>query len=367
LSNTAPNAVRATAKAEFLYAPAASDKIQAFAIDRATGAVSEVAGSPFRCAAGRGKYPVGNIAVDPAARFVYCSSTKTDKIVGYTIETSTGALTPIAGSSFTDPNGAPTVLAITPDATHLYVEHETYPSETNKISGYSIDPTTGALSLLPGSPFSNGDEATFSMIVAPSGKSLYISENRMNGSIAGFTIDPASGNLTSIQGSPYPAAPNVRGLAIGSRGRYLYVPGSANMGTTPDFIIGYIINSENGSLGALPYYDVSGDVGAVAVRPSGQYLYAPYSSGNQAFILALAVDRESGTYHQIHGSPFGARKAQYPAVAMVDPRGKFLYVTSKNHLGAYAIDQRNGRLSRIAGSPFDTGRFTGQMTIASPK
>lgn len=111
LSNTAPNAVRATAKAEFLYAPAGSDKIRAFAIDRATGAVGEVATSPYSCAAGRGKYPVGNIAVDPAARFLYCSSTKTDKIVGYTIDAATGALTRIAGSPFTDPNGAPTVLA----------------------------------------------------------------------------------------------------------------------------------------------------------------------------------------------------------------------------------------------------------------
>jgi 6-phosphogluconolactonase len=254
----------------------------------------------------------------------------------------------------------------TPDATHLYVEHETYQSETNEISGYSIDPTTGALSLLAGSPFPNGADGAFSMIVAPSGKFLYISENRMNGSVAGFTIDSVSGNLTSIQGSPYAAAPNVRGLAIGSRGRYLYVPGSVNMATAPNFIIGYSINSENGSLAALPYYDVSGNVGAVAVTPSGQYLYAPYSSGNQAFILALAVDRESGTYRQIHGSPFEARQAKYPAVATVDPSGRFLYVSSKNRLGAYAIDQRNGRLSRIARSPFDTGHFTGQMTIASP-
>jgi 6-phosphogluconolactonase len=215
-------------------------------------------------------------------------------------------------------------------------------------------------------PAPNGADGAFNMIVAPSGKFLYTSENRMNGSVSGFTIDSVSGNLTSIQGSPYAAAPNVRGLAIGSRDRYLYVPGSVNMATAPNFIIGYTINSENGALAALSYYDVSGNVGAVAVTPSGQYLYAAYSSGKQAFILALAVDRESETYHQIHGSPFEARQAEYPALSAVDPSGRFLYVSGKNRLGAYAIDQRDGRLSRIAGSPFDTGRFTGQMVIASP-
>jgi 6-phosphogluconolactonase len=72
-----------------------SDNVSAFTINTATGALREIAGSPF--VAGDQPY---SVTVDPSGKFVYVANRASYNVSAFTINTATGALTEIAGSPF---------------------------------------------------------------------------------------------------------------------------------------------------------------------------------------------------------------------------------------------------------------------------
>lgn len=107
----------------FAYVPnGSSNNISAYSVNAASGALTPVPGSPFAAGAG----PFG-AAVSPSQRFLYvsnyacqsgCSAPST--VSGYSIDASTGVLTPVPGSPF--PAGiGPHSIAIAPDGRFLYV------------------------------------------------------------------------------------------------------------------------------------------------------------------------------------------------------------------------------------------------------
>jgi DNA-binding beta-propeller fold protein YncE len=69
------------------------------------------------------------------------------------------------------------------------------------VTGYKIDPTTGALTAIAGSPFAAG-ETPISVAVDPTGKFAYVANIDSN-DVSGFAIDPTTGALTAISGSPF--------------------------------------------------------------------------------------------------------------------------------------------------------------------
>ena len=74
----------------------------------------------------------------------------------------------------------------------------------NVVNGYTIDATTGTLTLISGSPFVAGSGVD-SLTVDPSGKFAYVANGGSN-NISGYTIDANTGALTPIPGSPWPGA-----------------------------------------------------------------------------------------------------------------------------------------------------------------
>ena len=83
-----------------------------YAIERSTGSLTQVSGSPFPT----GRIPVA-VAVDPSGKFVYTADTAVlptgiSYISGFALDATTGALTPVPGSPF--PAGVnPNDIAIT--------------------------------------------------------------------------------------------------------------------------------------------------------------------------------------------------------------------------------------------------------------
>jgi 6-phosphogluconolactonase (cycloisomerase 2 family) len=82
--------------------------VSGFSIDRKTGALTPVPGSPF-AAGGNPR----SVAVDPTAQFVYVTNERDNTVSGYSIDRKTGALTPVPGSPFAAGN-TPISVAITP-------------------------------------------------------------------------------------------------------------------------------------------------------------------------------------------------------------------------------------------------------------
>ena len=146
--------------------------------------------------------------VDPPAHFLYVPmgspGTELYQIMG-------GALVD-AGTIPPQGNGGAVYITITPADTFAYIS-----DGLSGVAGYSVNATTGGLTPLAGSPFTAG-VGTSALAMTPNGKFLYVASTP---SITGFTIN-SDGSLTSV-GSPvtFPAPPLA--MSIDPTGSYLYV------------------------------------------------------------------------------------------------------------------------------------------------
>jgi lactonase family protein with 7-bladed beta-propeller len=93
-------------------------------------------------------------------------------------------------------------------STQQYVYLSSPASSSSLVSGFGKSSQTGALSLVPGSPFSERLEGGL-VAIDGLGKFLFVL-NPQSDDISMFQIDPASGALSEVPGSPFavPAAIN---------------------------------------------------------------------------------------------------------------------------------------------------------------
>jgi 6-phosphogluconolactonase (cycloisomerase 2 family) len=89
-------------------------------------------------------------------------------------------------------------------------------SAANQIAAFSIDRETGAITPVPGSPFSAGDGPAVLLLA----NHFLYAVNWTGGDINGYSIDPGSGALTPVPGSPFGS--NSATLAADPSGKYLY-------------------------------------------------------------------------------------------------------------------------------------------------
>lgn len=222
---------------KFLFVPQHNtDQVAAFTINSA-GQLTAVPGSPF--ATITGGFPVQSI-VDPSGKYLYVSNglDPLGRISAYTISTN-GMLAAIPGSPFTTlVNGGPNGLAIHPNGNFLYIAM-TGSSTTagTQVVGQVINPSSGALSPIPGSPFTAGNQPS-GVAIDPAGKFLFVT-NTMDNTVSAFTIDSSSGALTPVTGSPFMTGPmsNPFMMAINPAGTLLFVV-NANSTSISAFGIG---------------------------------------------------------------------------------------------------------------------------------
>ena len=158
---TSPQGIQVTPDSKFVVvANQGANNVSVFSLDSTSGAMTEVAGSPF--ATGQQPDPV---AIDPApwqgyfvsggpspsAKFVFVGNTGGNSLSAYTIDSS-GVLTPVAGTPIAlGTNAQPSSIAVDPSGKFVYVS-----IVPKQIAGFSVDQTTGALTPISGSPFSLG-------------------------------------------------------------------------------------------------------------------------------------------------------------------------------------------------------------------
>ena len=155
------------------------------------------------------------VVADPSGKFLYVSDFENATIEAFTINRSSGLLTPIGSpvSAGSPPDAGG--LAIHPAGKFLYVTL----MNSGGVAGFSIDPVTGALSPIPGASIPAGNTPV-QAIVDFSGKFLYVSNlNDSLGAISGYSIDPTTGDLTPIPGSPFPTQAGFPGPAVSQSGQ----------------------------------------------------------------------------------------------------------------------------------------------------
>jgi YVTN family beta-propeller protein len=135
-----------------------------------------------------------SIAADPTGKFTYAANNNSNNVSGYTIDATTGVLTEITGSPF-EAGSNPSCIALDPSGKFVYVTN----SGSDNVSAYTIDANTGALTELDESPFSLGSQPE-SITVDPTGNFAYIVMSDNN--ISTYEIDAISGSLIEVAGSP---------------------------------------------------------------------------------------------------------------------------------------------------------------------
>jgi 6-phosphogluconolactonase len=328
---------------KFAYvANESSNTISAYAINASTGALVQIAGSPF---AATGTGPVA-VAVDPNGAYLYAANNASNTVSVYAIDAATGALTAV-GQPVGSGNG-PFAVLVEPSNQFLFVINKT----DNNVSVFETG-SGGSLTSIGGSPFSVGSEPT-SLATDPGGNFLYVTDYMQN-AVGVFSIEPGGGALAAIGGSPFSAGSGALSVAIDPAGTFAYVANE-----TGHSVSMYSLNDATGALAALSGSPLAlgSQAESVAVDPSGKFLLVS-TSGNE--LLSYAITPASGALTAVSAVGTGT----FPLNVVVNPQGTFAYVANANSadISVYAINATTGALAQVAGSPFAAGDVPRSIAI----
>jgi 6-phosphogluconolactonase (cycloisomerase 2 family) len=348
------------AQSRFVYANNdvfSANTVSGFSAD-SNGVLTEIAGSPFVTGgggAGGGALGAARITV-VGGKFLYASNGGSHNISAFSINPATGALTPVAGSPFSDGASAgfgDISLAASPDGQFLFAG---VASNTTVVT-FSIG-TDGSLTELSSAMVM---EPPAGMKVSADGNYLAVALPNFGifGAVAMFGI-AADGSLTMINGAPLQGTGPMGSLSdvdMDCAGGYVFAGTLTGGPATVDvFSIGTggVLSPASGS----PFSAGPGTNSIVAIlSPNDKFLFT--SDQGDGLITVFSVN--SGVLSAITGSPFAAGGGGMPAGMATDQGGTVLYVAgSPNLIHTFTISA-NGALTEATGSPFSTNQTGGLL------
>lgn len=359
----------ALAPPKFLYATEyAAGRIAEYKVNALTGSLT--ATSQGSAAAHFG--PV-DIASDHWGTHLYVANQGSHDVSAYVINRSSGNLSQVAGSPFALV-GTGARVAVTPTNKFVYVTSTTNKGGSRGINAFAVQ-SDGSLKPVPGTPFDTA--ALGAIAITPNGKYLYAAEIPQ-GNVGAFVINQTSGALTPVAGSPFavprPACSDCfvespSDLGVDASGTFLYGTLASNSA-----VAGFHINGTTGSLSNISgspwaqgqFNSINGnpqDPMRLSVDPSDRFVYTADDESNAYGVFKL--NRSSGvlTFVDLIGNQSNAflQGLCVPYTVNVDPSGTFVYsegITSNlcapggNAMIGFSMNQFNGNLLSVPGSPF---------------
>jgi 6-phosphogluconolactonase (cycloisomerase 2 family) len=291
-----------------------SQDVNVYQIDHDNGGLTQTVESPVQVPQYGNLHPTA-IIVDAKGRFVYVANGNfglSGEIAGFKLDRNSGKLTLIPGSPFKmkDSVYGPVwgrYLTVEQTGNYLYTsDGGSANAFAGSVSGFSIDQNTGALTELVNSPFTaNGPKGTPAgpedIIVDPGNKHVYTANSES--SISGWTIDASNGELTELPGSPW-TDPTLDQHA-------LYSPASIAIDAQDNYLFGLDSGGEQISI-----WSVDASTGAVTFQRdehNGQITPDPQDKmrvvpGSSCMVTsgadAIAFDPSTGVTTIVPGSPF---------------------------------------------------------------
>lgn len=266
-----------------------------------------------------GSFPTA-AAIDPAGKFLYVTFTfqsgfttalpGAGGIAVFPIAADNSLGTPLTQSANTGLNP----MGIVASGQFVYVIDQD-PATTLNLLGYSVNSTTGSLTPLPGVTINPGNTTStgFQIGATPAGiledaslKHLYVTD-QLGNRVVGYSI-AANGVPTQISNGIATTDAGPAGLTIEASGKFMYI---ANV--TAGTISGYTFGTNGEPIRSTVAGSVQSGTGTNCVTtigaPSSQdpshalYLYA--SNNLTSNVTGEQVSTVDGSLKQIQGTPFG--------------------------------------------------------------
>lgn len=335
-----------------------TSNVSGFAVNPTDGKLTSIpaSGSPWAT----GINPK-SIAVDPAVKFAYVANNGSNNVSIFSIS-SIGALTNIGSGSPIAAGSQPASVAVDPLGRYVYVANGNAAAST--ISAYTMDSSTGRLTPIAGSPFAATGISPASIAIDPTGKFVYVANfgsSALPGSISIYSIDAGTsgghvpgalisqGSITTTVDSPTSII-----VTASAAGTFAHV---ANFGN--DSLTSYSVNTSNGALTSTsPSIALSGGTSptSVVAEPNGKFVYATNlslpSNGNvAAFSIGQAISNGGALTALSGASATSTLTGGGPYSVAADPSGKFIYAIQSvnNQIAAFSINATTGALAPIAG------------------
>jgi 6-phosphogluconolactonase (cycloisomerase 2 family) len=287
--------------------------------------------------------------------YLYVANSNNTFFAGFGVA-STGALSVLSGSPYNNSVAAES-LAVNPGNTFLYA------GTTAGIFVYLIN-SNGSITVQNGGSVAADDMVATAMQVDATGNYLLavgISTAQQVQAIAIYTIDTSTGLLTPVTGSPLalytgnastPTVVAPTGLLITPNNAYVY----ASLGALG---VQVLTLGSGGALaaGATPTLlfpfskSTSPSDQGTASDPNSQFLFvAEINTGLRVFSIG-----SGGSLSEVSGSPYAAGTG--PTAVDLDATGSYVYVANKgsNNISAFTLTAASGKLTAVAGSPFSSG------------
>jgi 6-phosphogluconolactonase len=337
------------ARGDVLYVAAGEGDLHAFRIDTTTGRLTLVPGTPLAL----GTFPRA-MAIVPSGPFAYVIGAFPDVVVGFAIDPANGSPAPLAGSPFAVSGLGPIAVVTDGLGRFLYVGN----NNSQDISAYAIA-SSGELTAVPGEPFPVvGVVGSGSIASDPLGRFLYLTSGAITAAFSVFRIDPATGALAHVPGSPFPIEPGPNVIAADPSGRFVYV-----INEQTELISAYAVGATSGVPSPIPGSPFSAGPRPLTVStdPQGRFVFVGNFPGG---VSVFSADATTGALTAVPGSPFST--GFQPNALQVTSTGRHLYVADpQGFLGppggvggvwGHLIDPSTGSMSVVAGSPFTAGR-----------
>ncbi len=282
--------------------------------------------------------------------FAYVANSASASLSGFTVDTSTGALTAMTGLPALGANAAATPNALDSDTNGNFL-FVALAVASNNLVGFAINHTTGALTAVPGSPYTVGGGALRGVTLDPTDRFLYIVDSVSN--VQAFTVNSTTGQLTPV-GTAQAVGGVASGILIDPSGQFVYVP-------FPTGIATFSINSDGSLAPQTPVTTASGCAAfqSVIVEPTDHFLFAVdgQTTGN---VCGFQIGA-SGVLTAL--SPVTTAADNTPVALAADPTGQFLFVADKgsNKMSEFAI-ANTGALTQFNGSPVNVGTAPDALT-----
>jgi len=203
------------------------------------------------------------------------------------------------------------------------------------VSAYLVNSTTGALT--PSGPVgvSIAPATTpLALAIDPLLRFAYLADTTA-GSLRSYSIG-GTGVLTWTGNSV--AVAGVSAVAVHPSGSFIYV--ALGGGTVAGFSI-----SAAGAFTplALSPFPAGSAPGAIAIDPSGRFAFVLNQTSKDLWVYT--IDPTAGTLTTVMGSPFPAAALTAPSILCVDPLGRFVWAGDATGILAFVLDSATGFLT----------------------